>query len=339
MVDHSFDDAVMAFTRINTVGVPLKKQDIESAQIAARHSGFVADYVVPFLERTRQQGFGRLTVMHLFRACAFVAKPDGRNRTPLHELKKQEVLAAWRKTEKATDQAIGLIRSELGLVNMNILWSGSLIVPLTALCASMPPRKRESRELVGWVALAAFCRRYSGASETALDQDLRAVSFRGPYWSLTCQPTDCKDSLVAQPEDFSGALADRSGLLTLYVACLHRGILDFYMGGKVLLQSGVDRHHIFPRAQFPEWLRSKADNIANMAFIGGDTNKAISSAPPEVYLADIKPSVLESQVHTHGQISLENDKAEAFWEADENYLPSLSMSMSEGHFPNGGSDV
>lgn len=126
MVDHSFDDAVMAFTRINTLGVRLKKQDIESAQIAARHSGFVADHVVPFLERTRQQGFGRLTVMHLFRACAFVAKPDGRNRTPLHELKKQEVLAAWRKTEKATNQAIGLIRSELGLVNMNILWSGSL---------------------------------------------------------------------------------------------------------------------------------------------------------------------------------------------------------------------
>ncbi len=31
MVDHSFDDGVEAFTRINTLGVRLKKEDIESA--------------------------------------------------------------------------------------------------------------------------------------------------------------------------------------------------------------------------------------------------------------------------------------------------------------------
>jgi hypothetical protein len=98
MVDHTFNDAVRAFTRINTLGVRLKKEDIESAQVAARHSGFVADEVTPFLERLRQQGFTRLNIMHLFRACAFVAKPDGRNRTPLHELERREVLSAWKGT-------------------------------------------------------------------------------------------------------------------------------------------------------------------------------------------------------------------------------------------------
>ena len=333
MVDHSFDDAVMAFTRINTLGVRLKKQDIESAQIAARHSGFVADHVVPFLERIRQQGFERLTVMHLFRACAFVAKPDGRNRTPLHELKKQEVLAAWRKTEKATNQAIGLIRSELGLVNMNILWSGSLVVPLTALCASMSPRERDSRELAGWVALAALCRRYSGASETALDQDLRACRSKDPIGALLANLRTVRPSLVAKPGDFSGALADRSGLLTLYIACLHQGILDFYTGGKVLLQSGVDRHHIFPRAQFPEQLRSRADNIANMAFIGGDTNKTISSTPPEVYLAGIKPRVLKSQCIPMDRALWKINKAKAFWEARRELLAESFNEYVRRAFP------
>lgn len=115
MAHHSFRDAVQAFERINTLGVKLKKEDIESANVAARHSGFVADEVVPFLERLRSEGFSRINIMHLFRACAFVAKPDGRNRTPLHELEKTEVLRAWKQTERATVQAIGLIRSELGL--------------------------------------------------------------------------------------------------------------------------------------------------------------------------------------------------------------------------------
>ena len=320
MVDHRFDDAVDAFTRINTLGVRLKKEDIERAQVAARHSGFVADQIVPSLDRVRQQGFKRLNVMHLFRACAYVAKPDGRNRTPLHELERREVLAAWRKTEKATDQAMGLIRSELGLVNMNILWSGALVVPLIALCTSMSPRQRNSEEFAGWLALAALCHRYSRSGETALDQDLRACRSKNPVGSLLANLRTVRSSLVAEPGDFSGALADRSGLLTLYIACMHRGILDFYTGGKVLLQNNVDRHHILPRAQFPERLRSKADNIANMAFIAGDVNKSIGQSGPEVYLAKLKPRVLKSQCIPTDSALWRIDKAEAFWEARRELL-------------------
>ena len=100
MVDHGFDDAVTAFTRINTLGIRLKKEDIESTKVAARHSGFIADEVSPFLDRLRHQGFTRLNIMHLFRACAFVAKPDGRNRTPLHALETREVLSAWKETQR-----------------------------------------------------------------------------------------------------------------------------------------------------------------------------------------------------------------------------------------------
>jgi hypothetical protein len=56
MVNHSFNDAVQAFTRINTLGVRLKQEDIQSAQVAARHSGFIADYVAPFLENSSGRG-------------------------------------------------------------------------------------------------------------------------------------------------------------------------------------------------------------------------------------------------------------------------------------------
>src|SRR5690242_19663526 len=104
--------------------------------------------------------------MHLFRACAFIAKPDGRSRTPLHELEQREVASAWRDTQRATEQAIGLIRSELGLVNMEILWSGALLVPLIVLCATTPARERDAQGMIAWLALATMLHRYSGASET-----------------------------------------------------------------------------------------------------------------------------------------------------------------------------
>jgi hypothetical protein len=333
MVDHSFENAVRAFERINTLGVKLKKEDIESAHIAARHSGFIADEVSPFLERLRGQGFNRINIMHLFRACAFVAKPDGRNRTPLHELEQKEVVGAWKKTERAIEQAIGLIRSELGLVNMNILWSGSLIVPIAALCVATPPRLRDSREFVGWLALAALLHRYSSSSETALDQDLKACRETDPIGALLKNLRQLRPVLTASPSDFSGALADRSGLLALYVACMHRGVLDFYTGAKVLLQESVDRHHILPRAQFPDDLRATADSVANIAFISGDVNKAISQSGPEVYLKKIGNKVLESQCVPTEKNLWAIDQADAFWAARRELLADSFNDFLRDAFP------
>ncbi len=289
MVDHTFEDAVQAFSRINTLGVRLKRSDIESARVAARHSGFIADEVGPFIDGLRQQGFTRLNIMHLFRACAFIARPDGRNRTLLHELEEKEVLSAWNATKRATDQAIGLVRSELGLVNMEIIWSGALFVPLIALCSITLPRERDSKELSGWLALATLLHRYSGSSETTLDQDLRACRATDAVGALLGNLRQQRQKLAAYPSDFSGAINDRSGLLAAYIACKHCGILDFFTGGKVLLQANVDRHHILPRGQFRPSDRSSADRIANISFIAADVNRSIGQSGPEVYLKRIKP--------------------------------------------------
>lgn len=320
MLNHSFDDAVLAFRRINAQGTKLKKQDIESAQVAARHSGFIADEVAPFLDDLKRQGFTRLNVMHLFRACAFVAAPDGRNRTPLQELAKGDVLAAWKRTQRATEQAMSLIRSELGLVNMEVLWSGALLVPLIALCATTAPKDRNAAEMIGWLALATLLHRYSGSSETGLDQDLRACRSDDAVGALLGNLRQNRPSLAAVPNDFAGAINDRSGLLASYIACMNRGILDFYTGGKVLLHSAIDRHHILPRAQFPEKQRSTADTIANIAFINGDVNKSIGQTGPEVYLKRVGQQVLKSQCVPLDSSLWTIDRADDFWAARRELL-------------------
>jgi hypothetical protein len=44
-------------------------------------------------------------------------------------------------------------------------------------------------------------------------------------------------------------------------------------------------HHIFPKAQLKKSYTSReADDIANLAFIGGGTNRRISDKPPSKYL-------------------------------------------------------
>jgi hypothetical protein len=320
MVDHSFENAVDAFTRINSLGVRLKQQDIESARIAAKHSGLIADEVVPFTESLASTGLERLNVMHLFRVCAFIARPDGRIRTPLHEMPRGEVLKAWERTEKATKVAQGIVRGELGLVNMDILWSGALLVPVIAILATTPARMRNPGAMMGWLALAALLHRYSRSSETALDQDLRACRSDDPIGALLKNLRQHRASLLAKPSDFTGALNDRSGLLAVYVACHNRGMKDFFTGQKVLLQDDIDRHHILPRRQFPDSIRSRADNVANIAFITSDVNKAISYSGPEVYLGEINKAILASQCVPLDPALWRIKRAEAFFSARRSLL-------------------
>jgi hypothetical protein len=167
--------------------------------------------------------------------------------------------------------------------------------------------------VVSWRGLRSLLlHRYSRSSETALDQDLRACRASDPIGALLANLRQIRSSLRADSDDFAGALNDRSGLLAAYIACMHRGVLDFFGGGKVLLQSSVDRHHILPRAQFSEKLRSTADNVANIAFIASDVNKSIGQSGPEVYLKRISKKILDSQCVPNDSALWAIDRAEQF---------------------------
>jgi len=315
MIDHSFINAVKAFIRINTLGMKLKKADIESAQVASKHTGFIRDEVVPFLEDLNSKGFSRVSIMHLFRACGFLAADDGRTRTPLQELDTQSVELAWSRTQNATRQTISLLRSELGLVDMNLLWSGSLLVPLIALCGSQKPRDLKPQALIGWLCLAALHHRYSGSTDTQLDADLKACRAADPIGALLTNLRQSKPILRALPTDFTGALNDRGGIFGAYVACQNRGVRDFFTNGKIVGQDNIDRHHILPRAQFPSETRSEADVVANIAFITSPVNKSIGLSGPEVYLKKLDQLTLRSQCVPTDRALWEIDRAEDFFNA------------------------
>jgi hypothetical protein len=183
-------------------------------------------------------------------------------------------------------------------------------------------------------SLAALLHRYSRSSETALDQDLKACRENDPVGLLLKNLRQLRSVVVAQPEDFSGALADKSGLLALYVACMHRGILDFFTGAKVLLQNAVDRHHILPRAQFPDGSRARADNVANIAFIIEDVNKSIGQSWPEVYLKRIETRVLKSQCIPPDQNFWTIDRAEDFWAGRRELLSDAFNDFLRDSLPN-----
>jgi hypothetical protein len=336
MVDHSFGEAVDAFSRINTLGVKLKSEDIESAKIAARHSGFIANEVAPFLKQLHEQGFKRLSVMHLFRACAFIASPDGRRRTPLHELNTNDVISAWSKTKRAAENSLNLVRSELGLVNMDILWSGALLVPIMVLCDKGSGRERNPKALAAWLAVAALFHRYSKSADTALEQDLKACRKPDPIGALLAnvRSDEGSGSIRVRRDDFTGNLADKGGLLGVYIACRHRGIRDLFTDGQIIMQPKIERHHILPRGQFSEKRRPIADNIANIAFLSEATNRSINMSGPEVYLAKISEDALISQCIPTDRKLWSTERAEDFWKARRELLAGSLNDFLRYSLPN-----
>lgn len=314
MAGHSFDNAVDAFQRINTAGMRLKAEDVQSAQIAAKHANFISQEIIPFVEWLKREGYGRLNVLHLFRACAFIAKPDARNKTLLHELSTAELRSAWAKTRNATRRVIALLKSELGLLNMDIVWSGNLLIPLIAICHVQNPRERKIPEMIGWMALAALHHRYSSASETALEQDLKACRSSDPIGALLTNLRQSRGGLLAKSSDFSGALADKGGLFAMYVTCHSNGFRDFFGGGKIAYLKDVNLHHILPRALFELTERSNADVLANAAFITESVNKSINMSGPEVYLSKIEKKILDSHYIPSNKDIWRIDNSKLFFE-------------------------
>ena len=315
MIDHSFDEAVEAFTRINTLGMKLKRADLASAQVAGKHAGFVADEVAPFLSKVQTHGFSRLNAMHLFRVCGYVAAAD-RTYTPLHELSLTDVRQAWNKTKNATEEAVAILRDQFGLSDMSILSSGALLAPVIALCAYAPQSARDHQAMAGWLAAAALAHRYQKGLDS-LDQDLRACWSEDPIGRLLANVRKDGRGLLATPSDFVGRVYDRGAVFAAYAACHHMGLVDIFTGAPIPLSGTIERHHLLPRSQFSLKRRLGADALANIAFSNADTSRLGGSRSPEGYMARL--GKLSAQALASQCIPAEKDlwrveRAEEFWQ-------------------------
>jgi hypothetical protein len=78
----------------------------------------------------------------------------------------------------------------------------------------------------------------------------------------------------------------------VYLAIKHAGAKDWRSGlGLSLTHSGkyhyIQAHHVFPKALMQDYESSEVNEIANLAFISGGQNRAISSKSPDAYLPEI----------------------------------------------------
>jgi len=141
-----------------------------------------------------------------------------------------------------------------------------------------------------WILVANAKGRYSrGSSESLLDQDLATLKQGGGAPELIERLRQQMGRLDVAPEELEGRNQRSSLFKTMFLAFRESGAKDWRSNLLIALdhsgsQHRLQFHHIFPKAVLRNSYTSReADDIANLAFIGGKTNRAISAKPPISY--------------------------------------------------------
>ncbi|MXY70834.1 MAG: DUF262 domain-containing protein [Acidobacteriia bacterium] len=289
----SYDEVTEIFVRVNSLGAKLRSSDLALAQITAKWRGALKA-LQEFQEHCVEAGFEIDLGLHLRNLVVF-ATGQSRFQT-VGNLSVATLQGAWKECVRGMDYALNFLKSNAGLESPALLSSPFLIVTL----GYYGHKRRyeissdEAEDLRRWLLLANAKGRYSrGSSETILDQDLAILRQGGGIAELLARLQLQVGRLDIFPEELEGR-SQRSALFkTMFLAFSAAGACDWRSNLAIALghrgaQHRLQFHHIFPKKVLKTSYTSReADDIGNLAFIGGKTNRQISDKPPSKYFPQL----------------------------------------------------
>jgi len=192
------------------------------------------------------------------------------------------------------DFAINFLKSNCGIDSPALLSSPFIVVALAYFGQKRDYHilPAESDRLRFWALVANAKGRYSrGSSESLLDQDLATLRDGGGADALIDRLLLQVGRLDITPGELAGRNQRSSMFKTMFLAFRAAGAKDWRSNLTIAVdhsgnQHKLQFHHIFPKAVLRKhgYQPREADDIANLAFIAGKTNRVISDKPPSVYL-------------------------------------------------------
>lgn len=302
----SYEEVTEIFVRVNSLGAKLRSSDLALAQMTSRWPNLLKE-LEAFQDECEQSWF-TIDLGQLVRAIVVFATKQCLFRivagTPVETLK-----AGWEEAKEGLRFAINFLRTNAGIEDESLLSSPMFIHALAAISRVKGNKltAEEQGKLIHWLLVANARGRYSrGSTETLLNEDLNIIFRSGDIGALMEPVRRQFGRLHIEAGDLA-ARGVNSPLFSLaYLALKAAGAKDWYSGlGLSLTHQGklhfIQWHHILPKSLLKTYgyETGEINEIANMAFITGQTNRRISNKEATGYLADIVAkqgaSTLESQ--------------------------------------------
>jgi hypothetical protein len=307
------------FVRVNSLGAKLRSSDLALAQITAKWRNSLKIFQ-EFQAQCAKDGFDLDLGIYL---KALVAHATGQSRfLTVGGLSLATLQEAWEWSKAGMEFAMNFLRSNVGIDSPALLASPFILVSL----AYYGHRRGftlgtdEAKKLRYWVLIANAKGRYSrGSSETLLDQDLATIRDGQDVDALIDRIRLQVGRLDITPEELEGKNQRSSLFKTMFLAFREAGARDWQSNLVIALdhsgaQHKLQFHHVFAKALLRKAgvSQREIDDIANLAFIGGKTNRKLSDLPPIQYLPGVVSRVgresLIAQVIplNHGLLEIRN---------------------------------
>ncbi|MBN8620965.1 MAG: DUF262 domain-containing protein [Anaerolineae bacterium] len=286
------DTVVEIFNAVNSSGTTLSKGDLALAKICASWPE-ARDEMKSRLTKWEHAGFNfkldwllRCINTTLTGESLFVALKDVRT---------AEFAKGLKIAEHHIDFFLNLIASRLGLDHDRVLgsrYSFPLLVRYLQQQNGHLANHQERDQLLYWYIHTFLWGRYSGSTESVLQQDLNAIrDHDGGLERLINQLHQNRGELRLYARDFEGATKSNRFYPLLYMLTRVWHARDWETGVELTAHllgrlNSLQVHHIFPKALLYDYGYSQHDvnAIANFTFLTQETNLNVSDRNPIEYL-------------------------------------------------------
>jgi hypothetical protein len=303
--DKTLDVVVDIFNQVNSGGTKLSKGDLALAKICADWPQ-ARDTMKAKLKEWGKADY-HFNLDWLLRSVNTALTGEAKFQF-LHEKTAEEIQDGLKRATKHVDTSLNLIGGRLGLDHDQVFF-GRFGVPVMVRYLdrrSGPMDAKERDKLLFWFVQAGMWGRFSGSTESFIDQDLAALEGAdGGLDKLLEQLRLWHGGLRAEPGHFTGWSLGARFYPVLYLLTRMGESRDWGTGlplksnllGKM---SRLEVHHIFPKAQLykRKFKRPEVNALGNFCFLTKDTNLVITDRLPEEYFQKIEaahPGALASQ--------------------------------------------
>ena len=303
--DKSLDVVVDIFNRVNSGGTKLSKGDLALAKICAEWPQ-ARETMQQMLSEWANKGYN-FDLDWLLRSVNTVLTGEARF-SFLHDKSAEDIQDALNRAQKAIDTVLNMIDGYLGLDHDRVFF-GRFAVPVMVRYLDQregPLSTKESDKLLFWFVQAGMWGRFSGSTETYIDQDLAALeSVDSPLDKLVEQMRLWHGGLRTEPDHFTGWSLGARFYPVLYMLTRMGSAQDWGTGfplkrGMLGKMNQLEVHHIFPKSRLycKGYKRAEVNALANFCFLTKDSNLQIGNRLPEEYFPEVEsrhPGSLASQ--------------------------------------------
>lgn len=299
------DEVVDIFNKVNSGGTKLSKGDLALAKLCAEWPDARKE-LRDNLDRWRRVGF-KFSLDWLLRNATAVA--TGRALfSSLGDISATDFESAMGQSVQHIDTFLDAASGRLGLDHDRVLmgrYAAPVITRLLRLNGGGFNDSAHRDKVLFWYVHSALWGRFSGSTETVLQQDYEAVERGGVDALIATLERIRGGKLSIGPDDFAGSTRGSRFYPLLYLMTRVDGARDFGSGLELRAEllgklTSLQVHHIFPKALLRKhgFDRNEINAIANFCFLTQGTNLKIGMRDPADYLAEVQsryPGILKSQ--------------------------------------------